>query len=179
MSDPITREILVLLILAVAALGVWYLAVRFNRPGFKAMAGMLGALPVLIIGVQIGFHFFDWGISTDFKTSAIGPPSREASVTREFPFQVNDKSALQEIELTPKAHTGSAPSGPIQLKVSVLSPSGETMLDKTETLAPGQGLYWSVLRTNFQPAEYGAHTMHLEIPSGVDEVKVHVREVEK
>jgi len=171
--------ILIVLIFAVAALGVWYLAVRFNQRRLKIIAVMLVVFPLLAIGLGIASSVFDLGVSSEFNDTAVGPARGEASVTREFPFQVNDETALQEIQLSPRTRAGDTPAAPIQLKMSVLSPSGKTMVEKTETLAPAKGLYWSVLQANFQPIEHGEHSMKLEIPSGVSEVRVRVREIKK
>ena len=88
--------ILIVLIFAVAALGVWYLAVRFNQRRLKIIAVMLVVFPLLAIGLGIASSVFDLGVSSEFNDTAVGPARGEASVTREFPFQVNDETALQD-----------------------------------------------------------------------------------
>jgi hypothetical protein len=86
---------------------------------------------------------------------------------------------MHEVELTPRAGVGKMPAGAIQLTVGVRSPKGDPLVDRTETLAPAQGQFWSPLRARFQPLEEGEHNLHLEIPAGVSQVKVKVRELRK
>ena len=178
--ERLPGAILIVLIAAVVALGIWYLAIRLNWPQLKIIAVFIGVFPLLGFGLQVAFYFFDWGGPPDtYTTVTPGPASREKSTTRDFPFHVTDQARMEEIELTPRAGGGKTPLGTIQLLVVVRSPKGEMLVDKTETLAPGQGQFWSPLRTRFQPTEEGQHTMHLEIPTGVAEVKVMVRELRK
>ena len=178
--ERLPTAILIVLIAAVVGLGIWYLAIRLNAPRLKIIAVFIGGFPLLGISLQIAFYFFDWGGPPDtYTTVTPGPASRETSTTRDFPFPVTDHAPMEEIELTPRAGVGKTPSGTIQLQVVVQSPKGEKLVDKTEALAPGQGQFWSPLRTRFQPTEEGQHMMHLEIPTGVSEVKVKVRELRK
>ncbi|MBZ5611281.1 MAG: hypothetical protein LAP38_23715 [Acidobacteriia bacterium] len=178
--ERLPTAILIVLISIVAALGVWYLAIRLNQPRLKAIAVLIGVFPLLGFGIQIASYFFDWGGPPDtYTTSTPGPASREASTTRDSPFPVTDHTVMHEVELTPRAGAGKTPPGTIQLSVVVQSPKGQTLVNTTESLAPGQGQFWSPLRTRFQPLEEGEHSMHLEIPAGVNEVKVKVRELRK
>ena len=178
--ERLPTAILIVLIAAVMGLGLWYLAIRLNAPRLKIIAVFIGGFPLLGFGLQIAFYFFDWGGPPDtYTTVTPGPASREKSTTRDFPFPVTDHTPMEEIELTPRAGVGKTPADTIQLLVVVRSPKGKTLVDKAETLAPGQGQFWSPLRTQFQPVEEGEHSMHLEIPTGVSEVKVKVRELRK
>jgi hypothetical protein len=178
--ERLPGAILIVLVCVVVGLGLWYLAVRQHQPRLKLIAVLFGAFPVLGFGLQIAAYVFDWGRPPDtFTTATPGPASREASVTRDFPVPVTDHTVSHEVELTPRAGAGKTPPGVIQLAVIVRSPKGATLLDQTQTLAPGQGQFWSPFRARFQPLEEGEHTMHLEIPAGVDEVKVKVRELRK
>ncbi len=172
--------ILIVLVSIAVAIGVWYLALRFSLPKLKAVAVLIGVFPLLGFSLQIAAYIFDWGGPPDtFTTSTPGPARRETSTTRDFPFPVTDHTFVHELELTPRAEAGTTPSGPIQLSVVVRSPKGDTLAAKAETLAPAQGQLWSPLRTRFQPADEGEHSIHLEIPAGVNEVKVKVRELRK
>lgn len=178
--ERLPTAIVIVLTAVLAGLGLWYAALRFRQPRLKMVACMVGVFPILGFGLQIAAYFFDWGRPSDtFTTTTPGPASRESSVTRDFPFHVNDPSLVHEIELTPRAAAGKTAEGTIQLTMGVRSPRGETLVDQTATLAPGQGPFWSPLRARFQPREEGEHGMHLEIPAGVDEVKVKVRELRK
>lgn len=170
--EALPGAILIVLISIAAALGLWYLSLRFRQPRLKVIAVMIGIFPLLGFGLQIAAHVFGWDRPPDtYTTSTPGPASRD------FPFPVTDHSLIHEVELTPRAGVGNTPSGPITLHVIVRSPNAETLVDTTETLAPAQTQFWSPLRTRFQPREDGEHPMHLEIPSGVSEVKVKVREL--
>ncbi|MBZ5605788.1 MAG: hypothetical protein LAO79_26100 [Acidobacteriia bacterium] len=176
--ESLPSATLIILVSIVAGLGIWYLAVWLNQPRLKAIAAVIGVFPLLGFGLQLTAHFFNWGSPPDtYTTSTPGPASREASVTRDFPFPVTDHTVAHEVELTPRAGVGKAPAGSIPLVLVVRSPNGEKLVDMTGTLAPGQGQFWVPLRTRFQPLDEGEHTMHLEIPAGVDEVKVKVREL--
>jgi hypothetical protein len=178
--EHLPLAILIVLIGVVAGLGVWYLAIRLNQPRLKMIAVVIGVFPLLGFGMQVATYFFDWGGPPDtYTTVTPGPASREKSTTRDFPFPVTDHAPMEEVELTPRAGVGKTPPGTIQLLVVVRSPKGEKLVDKIETLAPGQGQFWSPLRTRFQPVEEGEHTMHLEIPTGVSELKVKIRELRK
>ncbi len=178
--ERLPAAILIVLVAFAVALGIWYLAIRLGQPKLKMIAVIIGAFPVLGFGLQIAAYFFDWGGPPDtFTTSTPGPARRETSTTRDFPVPVTGHTFVHEVELTPRAGAGQAPQGAIQLNVAVRSPKGEVLLDKTETLAPGQGQFWTSLRARFQPLEDGEHSMHLEIPTGVNEVKIKVRELRK
>lgn len=180
--DPETIERIVILVLAglVVMMGLWYLAVRLNQPRIKMFALMFGGFPLLAAGVTLSDYFFDWSNTAHtFTTYTPGPAAHEASVTRDFPFPVTDPNYQHEVMLIPSASEGEAPTQPIKLVVAVRSPAGMPLLDKTESLEPMSAQYWATMRARFQPVEQGDHMLHLEIPAGVHEVQVEVREVRK
>ena len=147
--EHLQGAILLVLLSLVAALGVWYLAIRINQPRLKIVGVMIGTIPWLGFSVQIAARLFDWGGTPDtYTTSTPGPASRETSVTRDFPVPVTDHTVMHEIDLTPRAGAGKTPSGEIQLVVALRSPKGEILVDKTETLAPGQGQFWEIGRAH-------------------------------
>src|SRR5437016_7402977 len=114
--ERLPGAILIVLIGVVAALGVWYLAIRLNQPRLKMIAVMIGVFPLLGFGLQIAAYLFDWGGPPDtYTTSTPGPASREATTTRDFPFPVTDHTPMHEVELTPRAGVGKTPPGTMQL----------------------------------------------------------------
>jgi len=118
---------------------------------------------------------FGWSDPPDFQTEPPGPASREASIIREFPYP----GFPHQIELTARSESGQNASGSIPLHFIVRTLQGDILVEKQETLAPGNGRYWSPLRMQFQPVEAGEYLLHLDIPSGVGSVKVRVRELRK
>ena len=176
--ERLPTALLIVAFALTAALGLWYLAVRLRQPRLKIIAVFIGGFPVLGFGLQLAAFYFDWGGPPDtYVTTAVGPPSREASVAHDLPVPVTNHTLTHEVELTPRAGIGKMPRGSVQLSVVLRSPNGKTLLEKTETLAPAQGQFWFPLRAQFVPSEEGEHSMHLEIPAGVGEVKVKVREL--
>jgi hypothetical protein len=177
--EGLPAALIVVLVCFVVAAGLWYLAIRFRLRQLKIMAVALLAMPVLGFGLQIGSHYFGWFDPPDYETTTPGPASREASTIREFPFPVPNPEYPHQIELTPRSNSGQNPADSIPLHFIVRTPKGDVLAEKQATLAPGAGRDWTPLRMEFQPAEAGDYLLHLDIPSGVNSVKVRVHELRK
>ena len=177
--EGLPAALIVVLTCFVAAAGFWYLAIRFRRAQLKVFAVAIVAMPVLGFGFQICSHIFGWTEPPDFVTTTPGPASREASVIREFPFPVPNPEFPHQIELTPRSPSGQQPTSSIPLHFIVRNAKGDILAEKQDALAPGTGRDWSPLRMDFQPTEAGEYMLHLDIPNGVDSVKVRVHELRK
>ena len=172
--------ILLTLICAVIALGLWYAAVRFNKLQFKLMAVMIGAMPVIGLGIQFGSSWFGWFQTTpEFRDAAVlGPPNRKGDVNDETRFPVNNPQFAHEIQLTPKVWGANpAPSEPVRMRYIVRSPKGEVLAQGEQEFAPAKGLRWATESVRFQPREYGDHMLVLEVPNPVGSVDIRVREL--
>jgi hypothetical protein len=177
--EGLPAALIVVLVCFVVAAGLWYLSIRFRLRQLKIIAVAIVAAPVLGFGVQIGSHYFGWFDPPDYETTTPGPARREASAIREFPFPVPNPEFPHQIELTPRPPTGQQPTSSILLHFIVRNAKGEILAEKQEALAPGSGRDWSPLRMDFQPTEAGESMLHLDIPKGVDSVKVRVHELRK
>jgi hypothetical protein len=177
--EGLPSALIIILVCFVVAAGLWYLAIRFRRSQLKIFAVAIVAMPALAFGFQICSHLFGWTEPPDFVTTTPGPPSREASAIREFPFPVPNPEFPHQIELTPRSPSGQQPAGSIPLHFIVRSPNGDVLAEKQATLAPGTGRDWLPLRAEFQPAQAGEYLLHLDIPTGVESVKVRVHELRK
>ena len=184
MNDSLNLEglpvaIIVILVSFIVGAGLWYLAIRFRQGRLKIFAVVIAVFPIFGFGMQIAAHVFGWYDPPDYVTETPGPASRETSMVREFPFPVPNPEFPHQIELTPRAQAGQKPTDSIPLHFIVRTPKGDILAEKQETLAPGSGMYWSPLRMEFQPVEAGEYLLHLDIPNGVNGVKVRVHELRR
>jgi hypothetical protein len=179
-AEHIPGAILLTLICLLIALGLWYLGLRYNKLKLKQFAVMIGVMPVIGIGLQLGSDWFGWFQTTpEFNSGAVlGSPNRKGDVTDETRFPVTDVQVVHEIRLTPKVWGSNAPpSQPVRIRYIVRSPKGEVLAQGEQEFAPAQGLRWSSEITLFRPREEGQHTLVLEIPNQVGSVSIRVREL--
>lgn len=178
-AEHIPGAILLVLIFAVVAMGLWYAGVRWNSLRAKQIAVMVGVFPVLGFGLQFAAGWFDWNSRPEYHTTVVGPPSREAMATTEIPVPVNNAEVEHQIELTPEIRGANPPREPLHLRFKLRSPKGEILAAGEQDLSPGQKLRWMPLRAQFQPHEEGEHTLTLDIPQPASSVDVRVREIRK
>src|SRR5947208_1421733 len=74
--EQLPGEILPILICLLAAMGLWYLSIRRGSLKMKQFAVMIGAMPVLVIGLNLASTWFGWD-NRDYRTTAVGPSRRE------------------------------------------------------------------------------------------------------
>jgi hypothetical protein len=170
--------IMLALICVLAATGLWFLSIRLRSLKMKQFAVMIGAIPVLIIGLNLASSWFG-GDNPDYRSTAVGPSSREPNATDKLTIPVTNATARHQLELRPKIRGGNPPSQPVHLRFEVRSPKDEILAHGEQDLAPGQGLRWSSLRAEFQPHEEGDHVLVLDIPQPVSSVDIIVRELRK
>ena len=176
--EQLPGMILLALICVLAAMGLWYLSIRSRSLKMKQFAVMIGAIPVLVIGLNIASSVFDWN-NHDYRTTAVGPSSREQRAADHVAIPVTNADARHQIELRPKIRGGTPPSQPLHLRFAVHAPKGEILAEGEQDLAPGKGLRWSSLRAEFQPRQEGDHILLLDIPQPVSSVDIIVRELRK
>ena len=164
------------LVCALVAMGLWYLSLRFGSKSLKQFAVMIGAIPVLVIGVTLGFSWFG-SDNPDYHTTVVGPSSREQNTTDHLLIPVTNASARHQLELRPKIRGGNPPTQPVHLRFAVSSPTGEILAQGEQDLAPGKGLRWSSLRAEFQPRQEGDHPLRLDIPQPVSSIDIVVHEL--
>src|SRR5690349_19114219 len=150
--EQLPGMILLALLCIVAAMGLWYLSIRTSSLRMKQFAVMIGAIPVLVIGLNLGSSWFGWD-NHDYRTTAVGPSSRESNAADHVTIPVTNADPRHQIELRPKIRGGNPPSQPVHLRFAVHSPKGEILAQGEQDLAPGKGLRWSPLLAEFQPSQ--------------------------
>jgi len=177
--EQLPATILFVLVVLVAGLGLWALAIRFNSSRLKIIAVMVGGFPILGLTLQLALSRVGVSYRPDFKTSTPGPPSRDAFVNRDFPFPVNNPNVQHELDLTPTPRAGDVVAGQVAIECIIRSPQGVVLGEIHQTVAPAQGRAWSTITARFQPTEAGEHSLSLRIPQPVGGVNVVVREISK
>jgi hypothetical protein len=176
--EQLPEAILLILICVLAAMGLWYLSIRRGSLKMRQFAVMIGAMPLLIIGLNLASSWFDWN-HPDYRTTAVGPSSREPNTTDQLLIPVTNATARHQLELRPKIRGGNPPSQPVHLRFAVRSPKNEILEKGEQDLPPGRGLRWTSLQAEFQPREEGEHVLLLDIPQPVSSVDIIVRELRK
>ena len=149
-GEQLTGGILLTLICVIAALGLWYAGVRLGSLKAKQFAVMIGIMPMLASGLQLGSSWFG---RTEYRSVAVGPSSREAVTSTTIPVPVTAAEVPHQLELRPKIRGSDAPHKPVHLKFEVRSPKGESIAVGEGTLAPAQRLRWQPLRRSFSRAK--------------------------
>ena len=176
--EQLPSLILLALICLLAAMGLWYLALRRDSLKLKQFAVMIGAIPVLVIGMNLASSWFG-SDSHEYRTTAVGPTSRDQNATDQISIPVTNSAARHELELRPKIRGGNPPSQPLHLRFALRSSTGDILAQGEQDLPPAKGLRWSSLRAAFQPRQEGDHVLVLDIPQPVSSVDIVVRELRK
>jgi hypothetical protein len=90
--EQLPGAVLLILICVLAAMGLWYLSIRRGGLKMEQFAVMIGAVPVLIIGLNLASSWFDWN-NRDHRTTAVGPSSREPNTTDQLLIPVTNATA--------------------------------------------------------------------------------------
>jgi len=186
-AEQVPQAVTFTLVFLVAALGLWYCGVRFNKLALKQIAVMLGMAPVIMLAIQI---FGPYLTQIDYRVYADGPPPDQPSTTATVRLNVNNPELRHRFELVPRIRGNDPPQQPVHLKFTLRSPKGEALAQREGDLAPakwewyrwrnsGAPMRWNPLRGEFQPQEEGEYTLAVEIPQPVQRVDIFVRESRK
>ena len=171
--DHITGAILITLICAILALGLWYLGIRLNKGILKIWAVCVVLFPLLGIGVQ-----FIPTPKPEFRDTTVLGPARDKTTftTTETRFEVTAAQAVHQMELTPKAWGSYQPADTVRMAYQVRSPSAEIVGKGEQDFAPTQRLRWTTSQTTFTAREAGTYTLILTVPPQVGSVDIRIRE---
>jgi len=111
----------------------------------------------------------------DFATMTPGPAQGVESITQVVEFPVNDASSMNVLELTPLALQIAI--GTVWIVCCVYDPEGKVLSEGAQVAAGGAERTYQTLRFSLDAAEAGPHKLFVEIPNGVDQVRVVVKEV--
>ncbi len=162
--------------ICVVAMVFWLLGMRSKVPVLKTLGVAIGVIWLATIAVRIARNYPDWGEGDGYVTHASGPPRGVASVSHQFPFQVNADATVR-IEMTAKSRSDTQAKGAIELVVVVIDPAGTRLFEERKVVTPNSGRNWNSLVRNFQPTISGAYEMAVTLPEPVSDVKIAVKEM--
>ncbi|MBM3760478.1 MAG: hypothetical protein FJW36_09560 [Acidobacteria bacterium] len=159
----------------VVYLGFAVLLLKKPNPSLKMIRLML----LLSIGMAMaGIGIRAWVKMKgppDFATMTPGPAQGVESITQVVEFPVNDTSSTHVVELTPMALQIAI--GTARIVDRVYDPEGKVLSEGTQIATGGEGKEYQTLRFSLDAAMAGSHKLFVEIPKGVDQVRVVVKEV--
>jgi len=156
-------------------LAMWVLAMRRRKPMVKVIGGRVALGVAALIAINgLNLYFQNQG-RPDLVSESPGPPSGSASTLREVEYAVMDSGLAHLVEVTMRAEVEA--KGTLALQCRVLDPQRKVLKTLEQNVVPAGGKFWSVMRFDFQPESVGDHVIAVEIPSGVDIMKVVVKEL--
>jgi hypothetical protein len=165
----------VLALLVSFYLGMRLLAMKFKEPVFRAIGARLAVFGSLVVLMFIlGIYTRDVE-PTGVVITSTGPAEGQASVLRELSFGVGEDTPRQGLELTLSGRDRS--TGSLRVVARILDPAGKQVLFVDQSLERGEGLRWLPLMFSFVPTVYGEHKLAIEIPAGVSEIRLVVKQL--
>lgn len=159
---------------AVVYLGCWAASLKTGKKSIQ-VAGTKVSLVALIPIVMLGIA---WGVNDagppDFQQRVPGPATGTGSTLREVRFPVNDWRNGQEVELTMIA--SEVAKGNLNVPYLVQGPDGKELANAEQVVQPAAGANWQPIRFQFASERSGDHKLLVEIPAGVDMMKIVVKE---
>lgn len=159
----------------VVYLGFAVLLLKKPNPTLKMIRLML-LLSIGMAMASVGLRvWFRSAGPPDFVTDAVGPARGVESISQLVEFPVNESSSTYLVELTPLALESA--NGTVRIGNRVLNPKGKVLSEGAQVAAGGAERTYQTLRFSLDAAEAGPHKLFVEIPNGVDQVRVVVKEV--
>jgi hypothetical protein len=174
------RQVVTLVVLGglgvVIYLGFWVLSLRLQKPGLRTIGLkiclLIGAMMVMVGAIAVMRN----AGPPDFVTMTPGPVQGASTSTSEVQFPVTDVDAMQVVELTPMALQSAM--GYVKLVYRVEDPSGKVLSQGMQVAGEDEGRNYQTLRFSFHASGTGAHKLFVEMPQGVDQTRVVVKEVQ-
>ena len=151
------------------------LAMKFKEPVFRAIGARLAVFGSLVVLMFILGAFTRDVEPTGVVITATGPAEGQASVLRELSFGVGEDTRRLGLELILSGRDRS--TGSLKVVARILDPAGKQVLFVDQSLEWGEGLLWLPLTFSFVPAVYGGHKLVIEIPAGVAELRLIVKQL--
>lgn len=156
-------------------LAMYVLAIRMQKPMLRIYGGR-AALVIAAVVVANGLNAYLQNQGPpDFVTEVPGPPTGSASTLREVNFHIHDGSLTQLVEITMRAEFEA--KGNLSLICRVLDPQKKMLKLVEQEVVPAGGKLWSAMRFEFQAETAGEHMLAVEIPKGVDIMRVVAKEL--